>query len=101
VELITDAEGRLERYLDYTGAHVFAVDFSPPLAESGESTYRIGLDDFHNLLSGTVRMARQGNDLLLDWQPKEPAWTRDYPLRTQLRSSGAGAFAMTVSKTIR
>lgn len=97
IELIADGEDRLERYLDRRGAHVFAVDFSPPLAPSGESAYRVSLDDFHDLVSGAVRAMRRDDELILDWQQQEPAWTRDYPLRTRLHT-GTDGEVMTVSK---
>jgi len=99
IELVADAEGGLERYLDRRGPHVFAVDFSPPLAASGTSAYRITLDDFRDLISGTLRATREGAALVLDWQPQEPAWTRAYPLRTRLTRGTDGAVAVTVSKT--
>lgn len=98
IELVADSEGRLEQFLDRRGPHVFAVDFSPALADSGESAYRVTLDDFHGLVSGAVRATRQDGDLILDWQHQQPAWTRGYPLRTQLKRGADGEIAMTVSK---
>jgi hypothetical protein len=98
IELVADRDGRLERYLDRRGAHFLAVDFSPPLAASGDSAYRIGLDDFHDLVAGVVRPLRDGNALLLDWRPQAPEWTRSYPLLTRSERGADGAIALTVSK---
>lgn len=76
------------------------VDFSPPVAAADEATYRIGFDEFHDLVAGNVHITLQDGGLVLDWRTEVPAWARNYPLRTQLRREADGSIVLSVSKPV-
>lgn len=100
IELLADAQGQIERYVDRRGSHTLTVDFSPPVAASDKATYRIGFDEFHDLVAGNVHITRQDGGLVLDWRTEVPAWARNYPLRTQLRREADGSIVLSVSKPV-
>lgn len=100
VELLTDANGQLERYFNRGGSHTLTVAFSPALGTSEESTYGIGFDKFHDLVTGKVRVTHQDDGLVLDWRSQEPAWARAYPMRTQMQHHSSGCTVLSVSKAV-
>jgi len=100
IELLADAQGQIERYVDRRGPHTLTVDFLPPVTAADEATYRIGFDEFHDLVAGNVHITRQDSGLVLDWRTEVPAWARNYPLRAQLQRGADGSIVLSVSKPI-
>jgi hypothetical protein len=89
VELDAALEGGLRYYRHHDGAHVLEISFDLPLPSAGrlltaegDSAYRMSLDDFRDLLAGTVHAARHGDMIVLDWRYEAPDWARTHPLRT-------------------
>jgi len=98
VRLLTRAGGSLAGYQqhDRTGAHRIDIRFEPPLPPADDPTsetisaFRISLDDFHDLLAGSVDVRRDGGNILIDWRFDRPAWARSRVLRATATLSGAG-----------
>jgi hypothetical protein len=88
VELVTEPDMALHHYRHLSGPHTLEVSFSPPLpspASPGadqDSTYRISLDGFRDLLTGRVRTSRKDDAIILNWDFDTPDWTRARPLQT-------------------
>jgi hypothetical protein len=89
IELATEQDAALQYYRHHNGPHVLEVSFEPPLPSPGRltaafnSTYRISLDGFHDLLTGSVHASRKDDAIILDWEFNSPDWTRARPLRTK------------------
>ena len=43
--------------------------------------FQISLDDFRDLLAGSIGMRRDGGNILIDWRFGRPAWARSRVLR--------------------
>ena len=89
VELITDEDGALRKFISRRGVHWTRIAFDPPLpplgqAVSGAANFRLGFDDMPDLVSGAVAFERQGANLRLTWSPETPDWTRGYPFQSLL-----------------
>lgn len=90
VELVTAMDDALAYYRHRSGNHGLEIEFIPPLPPANgrnadfDSTYRMSLDGFRDLLVGTVRVSKQSDKFTLDWHFQEPVWTRAHPLRTTL-----------------
>lgn len=88
VELATGPDAALRYYRHRSGVHTLEVSFVPPLpsparlSADADSTYRISLDGFHDLLAGRVHASRRDDAIILDWEFNAPDWTRAHPLRT-------------------
>ncbi len=90
VTLVTVSDGALARYQqrDRTGAHVIDIEFDPPLPPTSDlasetvSAFKISLDDFRDLLAGSIEVCRDGGAILIDWRFDKPAWARSRVLRT-------------------
>ena len=88
VELATGPDAALRYYRHRSGVHTLEVSFVPPLpsparlSADADSTYRISLDGFHDLLAGRVHASRRDDAIILDWKFNAPDWTRAHPLRT-------------------
>jgi len=89
VRLLTRDGGSLAGYQqqDRTGAHVIDIRFEPPLPPADSPTsettsaFQISLDDFHDLLAGSIDLHRDGGNILIDWRFDRPAWARSRVLR--------------------
>ncbi len=90
VELVTAMDDALAYYRHRSGNHGLEIEFIPPLPPTNarnadfDSTYRMSLDGFRDLLVGTVHVSKQSDKFTLDWHFQEPVWTRAHPLRTTL-----------------
>jgi hypothetical protein len=90
VELVTAIDDALAYYRHRSGNHVLEIEFVPPLPPTNarnadfDSTYRMSLDGFRDLLAGTVHVSEQSDKVTLDWHFQQPVWTRARPLRTTL-----------------
>jgi hypothetical protein len=88
VELASAADAGLQYYRHRNGAHLLEISFDPPLpppdrvAAGVDSTYRISLDGFRDLLAGSVHAVRRDDAITLDWHFETPDWTRTRSLRT-------------------
>ncbi len=97
VSLLSRADGRLAGYQQYdrTGAHLIDIQFDPALPPTGDltsdtvSAFQISLDDFRDLLAGSISVRRDGGDILMDWRFDRPAWARSRVLRTTAVVDGA------------
>jgi len=97
VRLLTRAGGGLAGYQqqDRTGAHRIDIRFDPPLppaddpAPATTSAFQISLDDFQDLLAGSIDIRRDGGNILIDWRFDRPAWARSRVLRATATVSGA------------
>jgi hypothetical protein len=98
VNLLARADGRLAGYQqhDRTGAHTIDIRFDPPLPPADDPTsettsaFQISLDDFHDLLAGSIGVRCDGGNILIDWRFDRPAWARSRVLRTTAVVGGAG-----------
>ena len=90
IELSARADGSLEAYRHRHGAHVREIRFDPPLppasrlAQPVSATYQIGIDEFRDLITGTVQLSKRGGSVVLEWRNDTPDWARDSRLRTTL-----------------
>jgi hypothetical protein len=90
LELAVTADGALLSYRHRNAGHLLDLSFDPPLPAANrldaavESSYRISLDAFRDLVAGTVGASRRGDTINLDWRFQRPEWTRSHPLRTSL-----------------
>ena len=88
LELITTGDGRLRQYRHVDGSHMLEVSFEPPMPSTDgpmadvDSTYRISLDGFRDLIVGTVHVAQRNRAVVLDWNAETPDWVRMRPLQT-------------------
>jgi len=97
VDLSATADGRLAGYQqhDRTGAHMIDIRFDPPLPSTDDltsatvSTFKISLDNFRDLLAGSIGVHRDGGNILMDWRFDQPAWARSRVLRTTAALDGA------------
>jgi len=88
VQLVAGPDVALQFYRHRNGPHVLEISFTPPLPPPNnlttdiDSSYRISLDGFRDLLAGSVHASRKDEAIFLDWNFNAPDWTRAHPLRT-------------------
>ncbi len=86
IELVAP-QGGLVDYRHRDGAHTLDIAFEPPLkrndATAGQdSSFRLSLDDFRDLATGTVHVGSDHDTTILDWHFQAPAWAQVHPLRS-------------------
>jgi hypothetical protein len=96
IELFARADGSLEFYRHRHDGHMLEIRFDPPLPPAARltdrvsATYRITIDEFRDLISGTVHVTKLAGPVVLEWRADTPDWARGSPLRTTLLPQPGG-----------
>jgi hypothetical protein len=88
LELVATSGGQLQRYRHRDGSHVLEIDFEPPLlptdqrTDAAASVFRISIDGFHDLVTGSVKITQDDKAAVVDWRFESPEWARATPMQT-------------------
>jgi hypothetical protein len=102
------SDGDLEYYRHRNGEHLLEIRFRPPLPRTDrrdiidvDSAFRISLDGFHDLLTGSVHVSRQSDRITLDWRYEVPVWAQAKPLRSTVYISDGAMTRLELRPLVR
>jgi hypothetical protein len=88
IELASETDGRLKAYRHRHDSHFFEIAFETALSvkelrsQALTSAFRISLDDFRDIATGTVSLSRDGSRIVLDWRVHKPEWAQSTGMQT-------------------